>query len=177
MVTRNRFEGSDRAAGARARARGGKSGRPPSDLPWAALKKAWRAFGIRLPEMRDDLSCYVSVQTDRVRLAGAQFVTRVASGLLLVLGVAAVFAIAVSFAIGGIAGGLAAALDGKIWLADLITGTAAIVALCAGLAIYAQVRRTVRMRRLEHRYERHAARQRAMAKADVPNPRAHAERS
>src|SRR5689334_17888549 len=122
MVTRTRFRGADNANGPSAR-NGAGSRTPPADAPWAALQKAWRAFGKRVPELRDDLSCYAAAQVDRARLSVSQAVSRVLSGILLVIAVAAIFTIAAALTIAGIAGGVAAALAGNVWLANVITGT------------------------------------------------------
>ena len=167
MVVRTRFPESEKTHAASARPERAKTRTWP-DGPWAALKRAWRAVGTRIPEMRDDLSCYAAVQADRVRLAASQIVTRVVFGLLLVIAAAVVFANAVSLVIVGTAGGVASALDGNVWLANLITGAAALVVLLLAIALSVRVRSSKRRRRLERRYQRHEARQRAVSPTGVP---------
>lgn len=177
MVTRTPFPGSAKTDGRSAHANGSKPRERPTDELWVALKRAWRAVGKRVPEMRDDLSCLAAVQADRARLAVRQIVTRMMSTILLVIAMAAVFATAASLVIVGISGGVASVLHGNIWLANIITGMAALILLFGALAISVRVRRRRRLHRLRRRYERYDARQRSTVQTAIPEARNHAERS
>jgi len=168
MVTRNRFSESDTADGPEEGAGGSKRPKSSAGDAWAAMRKAWSSVGKRIPEMRDDLSCYAAVQVDRARLAVSQVVTRIVFGVLLMIAAGAVVAIAAYLLIVGIAGGVAAALDGNVWLANLITGLAVFALLFGAITMAVVVSRRNRLRRLQVRYARHVARQRAMAAAGVP---------
>lgn len=148
-----------------------------ADSPIAAMKQAWSAVGKHLPEMREDLLCQASVQVDRVRLAASQALTGVASSLLQFLAVAVVLATAMSLLLVGAAGGLAVALHGNVWLANLITGSAALLVLWSAIALVARNSKRQRMRRLQRRYRRHEAGDRHLASAELPGGRKHAERS
>jgi len=140
------------------------TGSPPRQspgFPWPELQKAWQAFGKHVPEMREDLSCYASVQVDRVRLAVAGAVTKLAFAILAMIAAAAVFATATSLLIVGVAGGLAAALDGKVWLANLLTGAIVLGLFGGAIALGAAALKRGRLQRLQQRYARHEQRQRA----------------
>ena len=176
MVVRNRFPKTARAAdGASAPDRAQARSKARGDDPWTALKKAWRALGKRLPELKEDLSCYAAVQVDRVRLSASRVLIGAAYGILAVIAAAAVLFTAVSFLIAGIAGGIASALGGNVWLANLITGAAVLVSLASAVAIGLRIYNGKRRRRLEQRYKRYEARQFAMDHPDVPDRRPHAQ--
>lgn len=177
MVRRVRLPDSVKANGPTAEGNGKKPRGRPADEAWVALKKAWRSAGKRVPEMSDDLRCYAAVQADRARLAVSQVGTRVVSGMLRVIALAVVLATGTWLVIVGIAGGVASALGGNVWLANLVTGMAALVLLLAAIVISGRVRRSQRLRRLTRRYARHEARQRSMPQSGVPRARDHAERS
>lgn len=175
MVTRNASGEATQGTGANGHAERAKSRQRSAGASWTALERAWRAFGKRIPEMRSDLNCYAAVQADRARLAGAQVVGRVILAVFLLTATGGVFCIGTSLVIGGIAGGLASALHGNVWLANLITGAAALLLLGAVIAICVRAERNRRLRRLQRRYERHEARHRAMPAAAEASR--HAERS
>jgi hypothetical protein len=159
MVARTRFTKADTPDPAA----GGSQPRGKHDeLSWAAVMQALGAVGKRLPEMREDLSCYVAVQADRARLAVSQTTSRVMSSILQVVAFAVIFATAAWLLIIGVAGGVAAALDGNVWLANLITGAAALIALWSVIAIVLGSRRRRRWRDLKLRYRSHEARDREM---------------
>lgn len=151
MVTKTRFASADKPPGAKPEANG-KHDRRSADGAWSAMQRALGALGRRLPEMRQDLSCYTAVQVDRARLAAANLVTSVAARVLQLLAAAAVSIVAVYLLIVGIAGGVATALQGRVWLANLITGAGTLTLLAIALAIGAGSRRRRRMRRLQRRY-------------------------
>src|SRR5687768_1524431 len=98
MVTRSRLRESEPTDDPTSAATG-QATPQPAGFPWPELRKAWRAVGKHLPEMREDLSCYAAVQVDRVRLAIAQAVTKLAFGILLMIAAGAVFATAASLLI------------------------------------------------------------------------------
>lgn len=177
MVKRTWFPGSGEANGPGGQTTGNRRRRRQADLHWAAMQRALGAFGKRLPELREDLSCYAAVQADRARLAASNVTSSLVSGILQIVAIAAIFATAASLLIVGIAGGLASALHGNLWLADLITGAAALLALGSAIAITVGRRKRTRMRLLQRRYRDHEARDRAMADAEVPGARQHAERT
>jgi hypothetical protein len=151
MVTKTRFASADKAAGPQPDANG-KHARRSTDGAWSAMQHALGALGRRLPEMRQDLSCYTAVQVDRLRLAGANLVTSVATRVLQLLAAAAVLTVAVYLLMAGVAGGVATALQGKVWLANLITGAGTLTVLALAFAIGAGSRRRRRLRRLQRRY-------------------------
>jgi hypothetical protein len=140
------------------------------------MKQGLGAVGKRLPEMGEDLSCYAAVQTDRARLAVSRLVTRLVASILQIIAVAAVLATAASLLIVGIAGGLASALEGNVWLANIITGAAALIVLCGAIAVSVGGQRRTRLRHLQRRYRGHEARDRRMAGSGGPETRNHAER-
>ncbi len=153
MVTRRRFAQSDMANGPPGRPEVSKPHGPSTDSRWGELKQAWRAIGERVPELGADVSRYAAVQADRARLAISQVVTRAVTGILLMIAFGAFFATAASLLIVGIAGGVAQALDGNVWLANLITGTATLSLLSGAILVGVQVHRGNRLRRLQRRYE------------------------
>jgi hypothetical protein len=133
MVTKTRFASADKAAGPQPDANG-KHARRSTDGAWSAMQHALGALGRRLPEMRQDLSCYTAVQVDRLRLAGANLVTSVATRVLQLLAAAAVLTVAVYLLMAGVAGGVATALQGKVWLANVITGAGTLTVLAPPVA-------------------------------------------
>lgn len=145
------------------------------DLTWAAVKRALGAVGKRLPEMREDLACYAAVQADRARLALSHTTSRVISGILQIVAVATIFATAISLLIIGVAGGVRAALDGNAWLANLITGAAALIALCGTIFAVIRGRHRRRWRELQRRYRSHEARDRMMNEFDDPGAKHRAQ--
>ena len=176
MVTRSRSEDS---ATRTARSSDGSRDAQPTEqteAPWASLKKAWGALGKHVPGLGDDVACYAAVQVDRVRLAVSQIVSRAVSRILLVISFAAVFATATSLLIVGAAGGVASALGGNVWLANVITGVGVLVLLISTIAISVRVHRGKRLRELARRYERHEARQRELFPTGVEGASDHAAR-
>jgi hypothetical protein len=162
MVAKSRSRAFDHARRPTTRSRNGNSRRPSSNASWAPLQKAWRALGTRLPELRSDLSCLAAVQVDRARLAFTRVVAGVVRSFFVTIAIAGILATAASLLVVGIAGGIAAALDGKVWLAQVITGAGVLVLIAAAIAISARVQAGRRLRRLARRYERYDARQQSM---------------
>jgi hypothetical protein len=134
---------------------------------WDSMHRALGALGTRLPEMREDLSCYAAVQADRARLAASHVGTRAVSSILQVVAVAAIFATSASLLLLGIAGGLASVLRGNIWLANPITGSSALIALGSVIAITIASRKRARLRELQDRYRAYEARSRATTDAGI----------
>src|SRR5262245_9386035 len=117
MVTRQP-SAAERARAARARAP--RAPAPsPRPRPWSTFQKAWRAVGQRVPELRDELRLLAAVQMGRVRLAGSQMVMGLVARIAMAVVLLVVFLIALSMGIDGIAGGIAVALEGKVWLANI----------------------------------------------------------
>jgi hypothetical protein len=102
------------------------------------------------------------VQVDRARLAFTRVVAGVVRSFFVTIAIAGILATAASLLVVGIAGGIAAALDGKVWLAQVITGAGVLVLIAAAIAISARVQAGRRLRRLARRYERYDARQQSM---------------
>lgn len=138
---------------------------PKPEAPELPLVRAWRALGRRLPGLREDLACQAMVQADLLRMAGSRWLLRLAGAGLLAVVVATTFAITAVLLFSGIAGGLAEILEGRIWLANLLTGTGGLVLLAAVIAIALRVRQRRRLQRLVRRYERFTARQQATVAA------------
>ncbi len=151
MVVRIRTQRSDKASAGRAERP--FRGRPHNSL--AGIGRAWRSLSRRLPELRDDLAWYATAQGDRARLLVSRLATRAMFGVFLLIAAAALFAISAAFVIGGAAGGVTAALGGNSWLANLITGSVALIALFGGIALVVGAKRRKRFARLERRYRRH----------------------
>lgn len=130
---------------------------------FADLGKAWRALARRMPEIRHDIGWYAAVQRDRARSVVSRIVVQAAIGVLGLIALSTLFAIAASFAVSGAAGGVAALLGDRPWLGNLLTGTTMLAALCGTTILWFRSHRNARMRRLVQRYERHGAR---MARAN-----------
>lgn len=147
------------------RGTGQRAGAPKPQDRELPLLRAWRALGRRLPGLREDLACQAMVQADLLRMAGSRWLLRLAGAGLLAIVVATTFAITAGLLFTGIAGGLAEALEGRIWLANVLTGAVGLVLLAAAIAIGLRVRKRRRLQRLVRRYERFTARQQATAAA------------
>ncbi len=156
MTTKHRSPPVDRSSGPAARTAEARPRRDTRGDAKSSIRLIWRAFGRRLPELRDDLNCYVGAQTDRVRLAGSQWATRVATAVVHTVVGLTVLATGAVLVILGVAGGIATALDGKVWLANIITGAATLLVLTAVTAVRAEFLRKGRLRLLKQRYEPHA---------------------
>lgn len=126
------------------------------------LKTAWKSLEASLPGLEQDLKCYAMAQADRARIAVRDKAGSIARAAVLAVVALVVVISAIVLAIDGIAGGLTVALDGRAWLANLITGTGLVLLLAAAAGIRARAQRKQRLRRLAKRYARHDARQRAM---------------
>ena len=138
---------------------------PSAEPAWTGLRRAWRAIGGRIPELRDDAASYVALHADRARLAASQVVTRAVVGVLALIAAAALLATAAALALVGIAGGIASALDGNLWLANVITGMGVILLLSGVIAFRVRMQGRQRLRRLQRRYDDGAAPRRPRAGA------------
>jgi hypothetical protein len=168
MVTRDRFAAAARPRAATASAKRAAAPDRPSVAPWTKLQKAWRAIGKRVPELRDDLTCLATVQVDRARLAGSQIATALASRILVAVAFVAVFIVAASTMIAGVAGGIAVALQGNLWLANVITGIGTMVVLGGVISWRGWQENGRRLRQLEDRYQRRGSRPRDGKGDDAP---------
>lgn len=139
-----------------AAARGANGGRRPRgvDAPWAELRRAWRAFGSRLPRLRAEAARFAATRVDLVRLAAAQKASGIFAGLLTFVAIVAVLVMGAVLTMLGVAGGVAQALDGNAWAGNLVTGAGVLVLLAAYLAMRSSSRRAARLRRLHDRYAR-----------------------
>lgn len=171
MVTRIRPPRSDQMGGPNRR---GQAGPKPNGTP-GDVGRIWRSLVRHIPRLREDLAWYATAQGDRARLIVTRFVTRAAFGILLLITASALLAVAGAFVIAGAAGGVAAALDGKTWLANLITGIATLALLFAAIAIAIKSNRRQRLARLRRRYERHAHQPSPAAPGGDPTGASHAE--
>lgn len=156
MVTRNRTGRRNRSSAGNGRTPPPRSPRASDDTLWQSLQRAWSSIGRRVPRMRDDLSCYASVQVDRIRMRVAHTIGHLTVGAVLVLTLAAITTVAATLVMLGVVGGLATLLDGKLWLAALLTGASVLLGLLLAvrLGMRAQARR--RLTHLQHRYRRRA---------------------
>lgn len=167
MVTRAPLSPSDTEPSAREQKRAARSSSASGDAgeqshgdTWRGLQAAWHRIQRGIPELKDDLTCYATAQADRARFAVSRALTSVVRAIAIgVVAIAVVVAAAV-LTIDGIAGGLAEALDGRVWLANLITGVGIAALLLAAAALRSRAGRNARLRRLAQRYARHDARQR-----------------
>ncbi len=153
------------------RSRDPGAGAPKPEAPELPLLRAWRALGRRLPGLREDLACQAMVQADLLRMAGSRWLLRLAGAGLLAVVVATTFAITSVLLFTGIAGGLAEILEGRIWLANVLTGAVGLILLAVAIPIGLRVRHRRRLQRLARRYERFTARQRATPAAGAPGVR------
>lgn len=121
---------------------------------WQKVQLAWRSAGRHVPALRGDLAWYAGIQLDRVRAHGARLRTRLAFGLLALVAIAIVFAIAAWLLAAGVAGGVGELLGGSAWLGQAATGAGALVALAVvlGGSVWWQGRR--RLHRLVRRHAR-----------------------
>lgn len=155
MVTRTRFTESARVDGDRASKPEARRRRPRGPSPWLQIRRGLAALRTQLPEMWQDISCLLSVQVDRARLFGNRLATRAIVGLLGAVVLVAVLVTAATVFVLGIAGGVTAALQGKVWLADLITGAGVLLLVGAALAVALAAARKKRLRALHRRYRAH----------------------
>ena len=139
----------------------GKPRRDGSDT-LRSLRAAWRRIERGIPELKDDLICIATAKADQARLAGRRAAASIVRGIALGIVGVAVLVTAATLVIDGIAGGIAAALDGNTWLANLITGGGIVLLAVVLASVHGRSQRAARLRRLEERYARHDARQRAM---------------
>lgn len=160
MVTRSHIPPADRFARADAARRRQRA----DDGLWTALTKAWRNVQRRLPELREDAKVYAAVQRDRVSLAATNVAVSAARGVLLLLVAGALFVTAATLTVLGIAGGLAAALGGNTWLANLLTGIGTLALLLGGVQFAIRTMRQRRLAALRRRYAPADARDRAMTR-------------
>ncbi len=176
MVRRTRFQ---EVPGARATAPtdGAPRRRRARDESWRGLLTAWRAARKRVASLRGDLSCYASVQVDRARLATSQAIVGVISTMLLGLVLTGVAVAAATLTMVGAAGGVAAGLNGNLWLGNIITGLGTLILLGTSIAIGARWNRRKRIDRLARKYARYELMRRADHGAESPEARADAKRS
>jgi hypothetical protein len=127
--------------------------------------------------MRKDVSCYAATHADRARLSMSRMLRRLALHVLLITATASTFAAALWLLLIGVAGGIASALDGNIWLANLITGAGALLLLAGSIAVSVQIHRASRLRRLKRRYEGHATRHDDVPPTNAKGAENHAKRS
>ena len=143
---------------------------PSHRRSFADIGKVWRAFARRIPEIRSDIGWYAAVQRDRARSVVSRLVLQVAIGVLGLIAVSTLFAIAASVAVAGAAGGVAALLGDRPWLGNLLTGITMLAILCGGTILWFRSHRNERMRRLVRRYERQGARTTQPNTAEVATP-------
>lgn len=177
MVSRARVETAKNANGHAASTPGAGQRPRPAEPPLAAFRLAWRSIGRRLPQMRKDVSCYAAAHADRARLSVARMLRQLASQVLLVIAVASTFAAALWLLLTGVAGGIASALDGNLWLANVITGAGVLLLLAGSIALSSQIHRASRLRRLRQRYESHTTRRDEVPPTDARGAENHAKRS
>lgn len=153
------------------------NGAAPKHRPSGGLLHAWRIAGRRLPELRNELSWLAAVQADRARLAVAAVVRRLIFHVLVALTGAAVFAIAAAKLLEGVAGGVAQALGGSVWLANLLTGLVALIGVLLGVVGFERSRSARRLRDLQRRHAHFADRDRALSAATAAAACEHAARN
>jgi hypothetical protein len=133
---------------------GGERRRQRASARWQKVQSAWRSASRRVPAIRADLTWYAGIQMDRARLRLTRLSTRIALGLLALLAVATVFAIAAWLLVAGIAGGVGELLDGRLWLGQAATGAVTLLLLFGSIGGGLWLRRRSR---LQHLRTRHAA--------------------
>jgi len=135
---------------------------------WRALRAAWQRIERGVPELKDDVVCFAKTRADLARLAARQAIRRVVSRIAAGVVAIAVVVTALALVIDGVAGGLTVALDGRTWLANLITGAGVLGVVAVAVGIRSRSQTALRLRRLEERYRRHDARQRATEARGTP---------
>lgn len=163
-------------SGSGATVRGADGGpRPPGvdtpwgDAQWAGLRRAWRAFGIRIPRLSNEVARYAATRIDLARLAASRVAERWVVGVLTFVAIAAMLATGAALAIVGVAGGVATALDGNAWAGNLVTGAGVLVLLGTYLAISRSGKRAARLQRLHDRYARFDRANLDRATGEVPD--------
>jgi len=177
MVSRARVSAAKNSNGHTAKPPGDGQRPRAAEPPLAAFRQAWRSIGRRLPQMKKDVSCYAAAHADRARLSMSRMVRRLAWHALLIIAVASTFAMALWLVMIGVAGGIASALDGNLWLANLITGAGVLLLLAGSTVLSIQIQRASRLRRLERRYEGHATRHDDVTPTNANGAENHAKRS
>ena len=121
----------------------------------------------RLAEMREYLLDYLEARGDAFKLRARQTAVRAALGVLALVGLFAAVAYATVMILSGTAGGIGAALGGRLWAGQLITGLALFLFL--GLAAWQGIRRINQTSRRStiDKYERKHLQQRARVGEDV----------
>lgn len=121
----------------------------------------------RLTEMREYLLDYLEARGDAFKLRARQTALRAALGVLAMVGLVAAIAYATIMILSGTAGGIGAALGGRLWAGQLITGLALLVflALAAWLGIR-RVNETSRRSTID-KYESKHLQQRARVGEDI----------
>lgn len=121
---------------------------------WQKVQNAWRSATRRVPAIRADLTWFAGIQLDRARLRLTRLTTWMALGLLALVAVATLFAIAAWLLVAGIAGGLGELLGGRMWLGQAVTGGITLLLLFGSIAggLWLGARR-----RLQRLMTRHAA--------------------
>lgn len=157
MVTRNSRGDSGRRTSRNGRGAAPRHPSADTHSTWQALQRAWTAVGRRVPQMRDSLSTLAAVQVDRIRARIANATGRLMFGSAAVLTLAAVTTVAATLVLLGVTGGLATALDGRLWLAALITGASALFCLLLVVLFAVHSRAHQRLAALHERYRRESS--------------------
>jgi hypothetical protein len=121
----------------------------------------------RLAEMREYVTDYLEARGDAFKLRARQTALRAALGFVALVGLIAAVASATVLVLSGTAGGIAAALGGRLWAGQLITGLTLFLIL--GLVTWLGIRRineTSRRGTID-KYERKHLEQRARVGQDV----------
>jgi phage shock protein PspC (stress-responsive transcriptional regulator) len=104
--------------------------------------------------MQAELTRLGTAHRDLLSVAARKQLRRAASSAVTWAAVAAVVVVGTILAITGVAGGLAEALGGRTWLANLITGAAVLGLAAAWMAIRRASQSERRMEKLRARYAR-----------------------
>ncbi|MGH7134991.1 MAG: hypothetical protein ACREHD_04580 [Pirellulales bacterium] len=118
----------------------------PEDDPVARLQ-------LQIPELLEYFCQQWVARTDRALLGLRRLVVLAIAGAVALLALAAWVVTAVVLLLTGTAGGLATVLQGRLWLASLIVGAAALMLVIMAVAVLYSVWRAASKQRTKHKYE------------------------
>jgi hypothetical protein len=118
----------------------------PEDDPVARLRQ-------QVPELLEYVRQQWAARTDRALLGLRRLAVLAIAGAVAFLALAASVVTAVVLLLTGAAGGLAAVLQGRLWLASLIVGAAALALVMIGVAVLYGVWQAASKQRTKHKYE------------------------
>lgn len=119
---------------------------PPEDDPVARLR-------LQIPELLEYLRQQWAARTDRALLGMRRWLVLAVAGAMALLALAAWVVTAVVLLLTGATGGLAEVLQGRLWLASLIVGAAALSLVIIAVVVLYGVWQAASKQRTQHKYE------------------------